>query len=411
MTETKSLKDAQQQVWRFGRNGVGWNLGMKPDIDPQNLPFESPYLLINMRTEGGVPSMRPGRVGVCDSTDAVSGLWDHQIGTARSLYIVGDGCPGISPTVGSFVGRYDAELRTPTVTPGVTAPYENVAYFNTTSADVVMGKFSQQLYFGVDATIQRKGEVQRLALPSGYTHVSAFMEHEGDLLCALANGATSAIFKFDGTTFSSDLAAINPVVGFFRYRDMCGAVFNGTPNSIRVRTAAGVWGAAIPPSAGTVKVVGPDNCASYKDKAYIPDGDTDIFSFDQTSTLTRIPIATNLIDAGGHIMAVTTAFGYLYYVWHNLALDAVFIGRFDGTTWTPKHKSLTAQGGWSKTPRQARVMKPYAGSLVVGCTTEDTAVFSTAIYISPREATSGTWTINVPAATSPSLDMRQFLVF
>ena len=426
MTETKSLT-LPPKVWRFGK-GVPFCDGMAPDVDPQNLSPQNPYLMINMRVDGGVPTLRPGQLYLCDLSQGagmpVTGMWDHQIGTARSLYIGGDGCPSISPTVGAFIGKYDSELR---ITGNSTLRYENVSYFPSVAIDVQMGLFSDEIYFGVDAAVQRLGEVTRFALPTGYSGITAFMEHEG-VLCLAAKGTaaagigTSAIFTFDGTTLTNVLSAINPVVGFFKYRDMLGAVFNGTPNSVRIRSSAGVWSAGIAPSGGTVKVTASDVCASYKDKCYIPGGDEDIFVLDQTLTLTQIPKATTGVSAGAHIMAVTVAdegdARYLYYAWHDAAATTVKIGRFDGTTWTPSYKNLTAQASWPTegfsginalfAPAEARVMKFYRGQLVLACVA---ATGLGAIYFSPRTTFTGTWTRAIPSPDGTNGDIRQLLVF
>lgn len=419
MALIRSLAEAgaEYKVFRFGRNGVPWAAGMAPDIDPQNLSPEYQYLLLNARIEGGVPNIRGGRELLCTLPGEVRGMWNHQLGTERALYLTGDGCPGISPTAGTFIGKFDTESRP--------AHYDTFDYFDSAANPAVLAVYSNQIYFAVDSYLRTKGEVIRLRIPADYSYISAMLAHEGVLVMGLV-GATgggagnSAIFTYDGTTLTNVLSALNPVAGFFKYRDKLGAVWGGSPNSIRVRDSDGVWSAAILPSAGTVAVTAPDVCASYRDKAYIPSGGEDLFSFDQTSTLTQIPRATTGVSAGDHIMAVCSAFGYLWYAWHNAALNAVFIGRYDGTTWVPNHKALTAQGSWVNDPvgsigptlyppALARCLKTYQSGLVLSSTS--IAAGPAGIYLSPRENIAGTWTRMIPVDGVTNSDISQLVDF
>lgn len=421
MALIKSLAEAgaEYKVFRFGRNGLPWAGGMAPDIDPQNLPPNFQYLLLNTRIEGGVPNIRGGRNLLCTLPGEVRGMWNHQLGTERALYLTGDGCPGISPTAGTFIGKFDTESRP--------AHYETFDYFDTASNPAVLAVYSNQIYFAVDSYLRVRGEVIKLRIPSDYSYVSAMLAHEGVLVMALV-GATgggignSAIFTYDGTTLTNVLAALDPVAGFFKYRDNLGAVYGiGGPNNIRVRDSAGAWSAPINPTAGNVSVTSPDVCTSYRDKAYIPSGGEDLFSFNQSSVLTQIPIATTGITAGGHVMAVCSAFGYLWYAWHDAAGTEVFIGRYDGTTWDPQYKALTAQGSWVNDqapgttpidptlfpPLTARAMKAYRGGLALSCTSATPA----GVYLSPRENVAGTWTRMIPIDGATNADISQLVVF
>lgn len=407
--------------------------GMAPDIDPQNLGEDQPYLSINTRNSAGVAVQRGGQSLCVDLGGKITGIATHQIGAARSLFVTGDGCPGLSAGAGSYLGVVDQEFKDPAYVgeAGYTA-YKNATYYATATAQIVAGTFGDDLMFGLDNVLKRFSAADslqetRLNLPTGYSSISAMIEHEGTFLIAAVGTAasgvgTSAIFSFDGVTLTNELSAINVVKGFGLYRDMCAAIFDGTPNSIRIRTAAGVWGAPVLPSAGTVKIIG-SNTVSFQDKLYIPNGDEDFFALDQTGTLTRIPIATSGVDAGGHIMGVDVLENVMYFVWHNAALTNVWIGKFDGTTWTPKFKDLTAQATYPAlaqdfvasgvptgyVPGIARCIRAYRGSLVVAAIQPPAGI--AALYFSPRAAVSGTWTRIIMSISYANSDINEMLVF
>lgn len=410
--------------------------GMAPDVDPQNLREDQPYLSINTRLDGGQPVFRGGQLRRVNLGGKVTGIATHMIGASRSLFIAGDGCPGLSGGAGSYLGVVDRENK-----PNISAAdvydssytaYQNATYYTTATYGIVAATFGDDLLFGLDNVLKRFSAANslqetRLELPTGYVAISAMIEHEGTLLvaCIGSTGSgvgSSAIFKFDGVTLTKELGAINVVQGFGLYRDMAAAIFDGTPNSIRVRTAAGAWGAPVAPSAGTVKIVG-SNCTSYIDKLWIPGGDTDLFTYDQAGALTRIPIATNLIDAGGHIMGTEKMEGTLYYVWHNSAGTAVFIGKYNGTTWTPKYKSLTAQATWPAwyfdylaqqqqtqyPPGTCKGIRQYRGSLVVSGIQAGPGI--AALYFSPRNDITATWSRLLMSVSFPNSDISQMTVF
>ncbi len=407
-------KIIRPKVWR----------GMAPEVDPQNLAEDQPYLAFNVRPDGGQHVLRGGQRRIVNLGGQITGIETHKIGAARSLFINGDGCPGISAGSGSYLGVIDQELRAGS-TP---SSYLNATYYSTATAPIVSATFGDQLFFGLDAELKRFSATDSLQetvlnLPSAYVSISAMMEHQGVLLIACVGAAasgvgTSAIFTFDGTTLINVLTAINVVKGFGVYNEQCCAIFGGAPNSIRVRSSAGVWSAPIAPGAGTVKITG-SNCTSFQNKLWIPNSDEDLFTFDQTATLTRIPIGTTGVDAGGHIMGTDKMSGVLYFVWHDAALANVYIGKFDGTTWTPKYKDLTGQGsyvgfmgentfGSSFIPGISRVIRQYRGSLVVAAIQPPAGV--AAAYFSPRDDITGAWTRLVMTNTTSS-DIKEMLVF
>jgi hypothetical protein len=402
--------------------------GMAPDIDPQDLPPDRPTYIVNHRLDGNTWVLRGGQTLIVNIGGKVTGLHDHRIGSARPIFMVMNGCPGLNPG-GYSLGLWDQEFLGSVDSPN---GYLNVTRYAATYA-VMAGIFGTDLYFGVDADLKRfrygdkvtagNDAIQetRITIPSGYVGISAIIETNGTLLIACIGAAaagvgTSAVFTFDGLTFTRVLSAVDIVRGFVLWRDQAIAIFDGvTTNSVRIRPSSGTWSGAIAPSAGTVAVVRSNVGASYKDKAYWGTGTQNCYSYDGT-TLQQLPIATTGVDAGGKVIAFSVFNGYLFFAWHNAASTAVFIGRFDGTTWVPKHKSLTAQASWpgnggSPTlypPLEAQSLKQYRGSLVLAAKQTPNPP---AIYFSPREATTGTWTRLMPDPASSNGDIRELLVY
>lgn len=413
---------------------LNWR-GVSPDKDPGRLPEDSPFLRINTRDEGGVPVFRGGQTRRVNVGGMVTGLATQEIGAARSLFITGDGCPGVSAGDGSYLGVIDQESADPTSqTP---TSYQNATYYSTADFGIVAVTFGDELFFGLDDELKRFSAADslqetRLRFPSAYVAVSAAIEHQGVLLLALVGAAasgvgTSAVFTFDGTTLTNVLTGINVVKGFGLYNETAVAIFDGTPNSIRVRSSAGVWSAPIAPSGGTVKIVG-SNCDSHRNLLWIPGGDSDLFSFDGT-TLTQVTLATTLVDVGAHIMSVAVMadendIQTLYYLWHTATEDNVYIGSYDGTTWTPKLKDLTGQASWpgfmnqepaasmptAFVPGISRVIRQYRGSLVVAAIEEAPGSLA-AVYFSPRSDVDGEWTRLIMSIANATSDISDMLVF
>ena len=435
MSLIKRLKEGQIPVvvrpesWR----------GMRPDKDPQTLPDDVPFLKVNTRTEGGIPVFRGGQFPIVNLGDVgaggITGLVTHQIGAARSLFISGDGCPGISPGAGSYLGVIDQEFADPSDT-GSTS-YQNATFYVAATRKIVSATFGDELFFGLDNLLKRFSATDslqetRLELPSAYVGISAMIEHEGVLLIAAVGAAalgvgTSAIFTFDGVTLTNVLSGINVVQGFGIYNELAVAIFDGTPNSIRTRNASGVWSGAIAPGAGTVKIIG-SNCSSYRNKLYIPSSDEDIFTLDEASVLTQIPIATTGVSAGGHIMGTALindpdGTPVLYFLWHDAALANVYIGRYDGTTWTPQYKDLTGQASFPGfqneepaisyptlyIPGIARCLRQYRGGLVAAAIEPPAGL--AAAYFSPRNEINGEWTRLLMSIVNPNSDINDMQVF
>ena len=392
--------------------------GMVPDDDPSAMPPNNLELLINCRLQGGSIAPRGGSKRRLDlgalagSGSQITGLADFQLGTPRKLWIVGDGCPGLSSSVGFYVGLFDTE-QSPEFQPGI--------YYSAATHGVVIGLYSGDLYVSVDNTLRKVNVIEApygspalavsgssqdlpLLIFAGFTNVTDILEFDAKLFLGVDNGAgASKVAIWDGLTEFVDLAAINAPKAFGVYRESLVMGFAGAPNSISVRPtgAAGASWATFAPTGGTAAMRGPGCSATYKDVFWFASGGADLFKFDG-ATLTQVPIGTTGF-AGGSATHSCCSFGGYLFVSYTAGGHAI-VARFDGTTWVPTHKDLTTQDA---TVNQARNLVEYRGDLWMG-------VSSTArgkIFRSVAGATSGAWVNPSILAAANNGDLDQLVVY
>jgi hypothetical protein len=389
--------------------------GMAPDMDPAALPDNKPALVINCRLRAGSINPRGGSKRLLDlGSGGIIGIGDFQVSTPRKMWVVGDGCPGLSSSAGFYVGFYDTQ-QDPAFQPGI--------YYNTATQGVVLGAFSGDLYVGVDNALRKvtlieapygelalsvSGSSQDLPLMTftGFTKITDLMAFDGKFFIGIELGAgTSKVVVWDGVTQSLDLGSINAPAAFGTYRESLIMGFAAAgPNVIRVRPTGvpGATWASVAPSGGTACMRGPGCSATYKDVFWFATGTDALYKFDGT-TLTLVPAATSGIGASSLTHSCCVFSGYLF-VSYTTPTGHVCIARFDGTTWVGTHKDITAQVA---TANQARSLVEYRGDLWLGCASTGRGMF----LRSTAADTSGTWVVTVPLVISNNGDVRQMLVY
>lgn len=406
--------------------------GMHPDVHQAGLAPNWFIYLQNVRRIGPDIIGRPGQELFSDfsvdlSTPAypVVGLFDMDMGHIHRLLSVGDGCPGVAPTTGQYMGSFATEQS---------PRYQRFVYKDTATSltSVVFKKGSSTdgllppvngVFFAVDNQLFRLKDVQTKygadpftatsgtrekliwTAPAAYSRISAMVQQGSNLLVgvvgvAAAGVGTSAIFRWDGLTWTRDVTGINPVTGWGILRDIAVAGFAGAPNLIHIRDAAGTW-TTMAPDFGTVSINGNHRCDSYNNELYIPSGEN-IYRFNG-STLIQIPVATTGITAGATVATCKRAFGYLFANW-STAAPINRLARFDGTTWVPAHYDFVALDA---TNREARAMAKFQGALFVACTTASSGI---RLYRSQRRNTSLAYTSIDPSNVS-SGDLTELVVF
>ena len=183
---------------------------------------------------------------------------------------------------------------------------------------------------------------------------------------ALEAGAGSKIATWDGITNRNDLTGINPPTAFGLYHEPNGgdAIFVGfdaASNHIRYRSkgsSPGIW-TTVAPSSGTVATV---QMEAFKDVLWITTGSNFLCRYDGIS-LDPVLSGALGIDAGSQTEALTIARGQDTLLMGYTAGGAM-IAEWDGATWTPVKKDLTAQFPGITLLRE---LKWYRGWVIAGC--------------------------------------------
>jgi hypothetical protein len=346
----QAARDLQTSVQNF-RTQLGqfeWG-GMIPDGDAGSLPPHRPRLLINTRRMGGSIVPRSGQKLFLDLGDvgAINGLFDFQLGTKKSLAIVGIGCPGLSAGTGYSMGTYDID-QFPKAQPFI--------YYSTATISVFVATYGDDLYITSDKLLRKfqpteapygqnglavSGSSQDISLYSAeapFTSISALRQFSkaGLLFMCVDGGAgASKVKTWDGLTIRDDLTAVDTLTGFGEYRELLIAGFKAATNKIKTRDLGGNW-TTYSPNAGTCTFLAG---VSFQDKFYWTTGGQDLFSFDGTNVV-QLPFATTGIPVGSTTYGIAVMGGFLY-ISYTTAGGHGKIASFDGTTWLPAIVDLT----------------------------------------------------------------------
>jgi hypothetical protein len=379
--------------FKSGFDGFRWG-GMYTEGAPSSNPRGRPRLILNGRFYGGDIIERPGLSLFYDFAAAsteVDTLGDFQPAKSLKLWILGDGCPGVSSSVGFYLANLDQEQS---------PEFQRAVYYSSAVTALHIATYDNYLYVGTDADLRR---LQIIRQPFGTEAISVsgtsqdtpiktftgftircLQAFDGKLFIGLDNGAgASKIVTWDGLSFRDDITGINAPVCFGLYHapkagDTLVVGFAAASNHIRYRVTGdspGTWTTKAP-GAGTIASV---SMATFKDKLYIADGTTGIWAFDadaNTLTSVRNPGSATAVRA-------LTTFNNLLYFGYETATSGI-IGKYDGTTWTDVEKNLFTQASCTS----IRTLADYRGRLWVGGIK---GLNGGHIYFSPLTVTTGTY--------------------
>jgi hypothetical protein len=398
-----SISDPQFPIFKF-KTKIGsfeWG-GMWPDGDSSAVPDNRPRLLINTRLRDGDIRRRGGQLKM--ETTAIGGAYGQVVGiqnfeVARpySLYFVQDGCPSVSSTTGFSIGAFDYEQL----------PYaQPLTYQSALGSNVAIGPFSDNLYAVKDtsfveiqlfraefgrSTLGSAGtsmDIELFVLPSGFTHASFLQSFDGELYVGCINGASSAIYKYDGLTFeSAGLTGIAAPTGGGVYREKLIVGYDGSPNYISIMDTSGSWTTQAP-SSGTVAMRGPHTTASYQDVFYFAGDTSDVWSYDGT-TLAAIGTGTTGLNASAlvkDVCVINDGEGWVLAVlWEYADHSEAGITTWDGSSWglfkDLKDQFPTLNGVYN--------LRFFKGSVFVAASTTGAGGLW---LVSPTNAQDGTYT-------------------
>ncbi len=392
--------------------------GMRLVGDPGAVPPNMLRYAENVRFRGGNIDCRDGLAKIVggqgnglDADDAcVISLADFQT-EPHKLYLVFDGCPGISSAIGFSLNALDPE-QNDLISRGT--------YYSTATTRVVVGVFDGRLYVGVDDTLKaftlivpEYGEelidvagaeqAEKIAVFTGFK-ITCLREFDGKLFIGLDAGAgASKIATWDGLTVrdgtngtTADLAAINVPTCFGLWRDQLTVGFAVATNAIKLRVVGDGPGTytTVAPGAGTVASI---THLSYRDNLYITDGGNKLWKYDGTTLAAErtILLATDM-------RALAEFDGNMYYGYTTSTSHAI-LGQLAVASFTDAYLDLTAQDAQAVTIRCAA---SYRGSLYVG--TSKVGVGGL-VFRSPAHSATGTYT--TLAARLSQGDIDQMAVY
>lgn len=195
--------------------------------------------------------------------------------------------------------------------------------------------------------------------------------------------STATVYRWDGKTLTQEDTRSITELGDFAilatYRDrpvvMYGSGVHSTEPVCKYKADSGTWTALTWPTAGVGFYV--NATCEFKDKLWWAGHESDtanagqLYSLDGTTITKEREITTTLTQNAGFTGMVAYD-GYLYFLYYKDA-TGVYLGRYDGTTWTNEYKLITAtpttsgplwiQGGKMWAGTDGRVYAAALGSL------------------------------------------------
>lgn len=405
MPVIKTDQDHKRFEFRNGLEEFRWR-GMRTNGSPATNPPGQLRLLINGRMIEGDVLSRGGWSPFNSSPFQDAGacfrlVSDYQLSEPKRMWIVGDGCAGISSSVGFYLAHFDEEQD---------PDFQRARYFNTQTNQVVVAAYNGSIYIAADSSLYKlqmivaqygtenfavsgTGQESPIATFSGF-QIKCMLEFDGKLFLGLDAGAgASKVVCYDGTSiFDNDLSAVGTPYTFASYRIQGGGdglvlITNDGANNLKIRTTGdspGTWA-----NLGTVTAAARSQAVSYKDVLYIASGATTVQSWDGSS------VATARTVTNAQILGLCVFNNLLYFGYKITTTSHSVVGKFDGSTWTDTEKDLTTQFADSN---GLRVLCAYRDRLVAGSTTNPNT--GAALYFSPGLTTSGTWIKLVPNASN-----------
>lgn len=355
---------------------------------------------INVRLQGDEIANRGGqeKVNTTAVDECIVGIWDAQSEetTAGKLWLAG----GLNTGAINFIlSSYH---------PDNSPAFQSVVGHASATGGIPLFVREDTLHFGIEQNIFQLVPIKPpigddVLEAGGFTHVERFILSDPrsaitDLLTGITyvsghdNSGDGGVFSWDGTTLENDSGAQfgtdRPIM--MSYHEDTFAV---STHLLKKRNG-GTWDTIAMPGSLTAFV--PNDWAVFEDVLYIAGHDntgpsakvTKLLSYDGTTlAVARTPSASS--GDGDGVVTVAVAFDLLYYAWVESNTNNLFLGTYDGSTWTDSHKDMSAAGVGTDVITATDSLL-YRGDLfmIVERAAPESDV---ALVRSPASATSGTW--------------------
>ena len=333
--------------YRPGQAGFpGWE-GQERDGDACSIAPNRPRMVINGRYRNKAIESRGGqdRLNAIElAPNNIRSIFDHQEAYPVQLAIVTIGCPGPSGPIG--VGGFSVQTYNWDQDP----EFQRVFYYSL-ATDLTLANFDGRVYLSVDEDLRKltfidvpygqenfaiSGVNQDIPLHTFSNNIKAMLAFDGKLFIAVANGATSKVYTFDGLTTRDDTGGnfASEPRAFGLYRDFIVVGYTAAANKISIRprgeSGAAVWTDVAGAAEGMHRYA-----LEYADKLFwIGNGD-DVWQYNGTA----ISSSLNIVGAVFTDIAVGDGLLYACYTQGGVAK----IASYDGTTWTNAYKVFTGQ--------------------------------------------------------------------
>lgn len=361
MPGRQGTRESGRQNWARRRFGVDFERpdGMHPDVDPGAIAPNAFRHLENIDFRGNKIKPREGEqkvntTAIYSATACVGIGFDHQQ-TPHRLYIIAQGCPGVSTTVGRSIGWYDPDF-TGSAGGGITGlGFQRMLYLDYSTLNATLGTFGDELYAGVDTQLKRIARIEpkigtepittvgarqdtTILNLIGYT-IKALREFDGKLFISAENIATptsSIVYVWDGLVVKEDITGIRAPTYMVEWRDKLALGTPSADNLIRLREKGDAPGSysTVAPGAGTVATY---RMVSHLNNLYITDGGANLWKYDGSSlAIFRTPTNSSLMRG------LESFNGFLYYGWKNSVSGAAILGRWsEASVFDDTHLNFT----------------------------------------------------------------------
>ena len=399
---------------RVGSKDVPHFGGVRRESDPGAIPPTMFRDAVNIRFKGGVPISRGGQEKRTANplTGRIQGIFSSEYRFSEALV----GGSGVYPDCIAFGGGLDVDgPRLYYVLGSIFIYFAENQYpltrgqdYASGHQDYLMESFEDGVGWvggddGANFLLSRfaRGStpsvVASVGMPTGATYLCSIAAVGGDIYFACTGPpqfGSAAIYRYSSGVATIDehpvgvgASVVAPQLGVLG--DDLYYARGSTASDVPLirRKSGGVWGTLTHPYSIWTPIDGPVvfNGELYYFGSTVEVGRKNIFKISGT-TVTEVATPATVTPAFRPVVFN----GYIYYFYGGAA-DHLYVGRFDGTTWTHTHKDITGQfAGVLASVNTKPSLVPFQGKLRANLK-DNGGGCDTRVYSSPPVATDGDW--------------------